>query len=97
MKHTTLVERYYEKTLDDTESEEVATGFSNYYQLVKSDWPDPEDVLWQMEMYVLGNGSQPPQVERCAWIILAYFFERCYIFEEPPPGWRREVEYDHSH
>jgi hypothetical protein len=90
MKYTPLVERYYTKTADDNEPEEVATGFTTYYRIVHSEWPDAEDVLWQLEMYVLGNQSQPPQIEKCAWIILAYFFERCYIFEEPPPGWARE-------
>lgn len=90
MKYTPLVKRYYTKTADDNEAEEVATGFSTYYRIVHSEWTDAEDVLWQLEMYVLGNQSQPPQIERCAWIILAYFFERCYIFEEPPPGWYRE-------
>lgn len=90
MKYTPLVERYYTKTADDSEAEEVATGFATYYRVVHSEWSDAEDVLWQLEMYVLGNQSQPPQIEKCAWIILAYFFERCYIFEEPPPGWSRE-------
>jgi hypothetical protein len=89
MKYTPLVDDYYAKSVDGAEGEEVATGFTNYYQIVKTEWADAEDVLWQMEMYVLGNESQPPQVERCAWTILAYFFERCYIFEEPPPGWSR--------
>ena len=85
--YTTLVDQYYVKSADQTEGEEVASGFSSYYQVVKNVWPDVEDILWQMEMYVLGNERQAPQVVRCAWIILAYFFERCYIFEEPPPGW----------
>jgi len=90
MKYTPLVERYYRKTADDTEAEEVANGFATYYHLAHAEWPDAEDVLWQLEMYVLGNESQPPQIEKCAWILLAYFFERCHIFEEPPRGWHRE-------
>jgi hypothetical protein len=90
MKYVPLVERYYTKTTDDTEAEEVASGFTTYYRIVHSEWTDAEDVLWQLEMYVLGNQSQPPQIERCAWTVLAYFFERCYIFEEPPSGWYRE-------
>jgi hypothetical protein len=90
MKYTPLVERYYGQTSDDAESEEVAAGFANYYQIVRTEWDDPEEILWQMEMYVLGNASHPPQVQRAAWVILAYFFERCFIFEEPPPGWTME-------
>jgi hypothetical protein len=89
MKYTHLVDQYYRKTNDETESPEVAAGFAAYYQIVRTEWQEAEDILWQMEMYVLGNQVQQPQTVRCAWIILAYFFERCYIFEEPPPGWRR--------
>jgi hypothetical protein len=89
MHYTHLVEQYYTKTNDETESPEVAAGFAAYYQVVSAEWEEAEDILWQMEMYVLGNQTQPPQIVRCAWIILAYFFERCYIFEEPPPGWRK--------
>jgi hypothetical protein len=87
MAYTHLVDDYYTKSIDETEAEEVSVGFSSYYQVVRAEWPEPEDVLWQMEMYVLGNQSPAPNIERCAWIILAYFFERCFIFEEPPADW----------
>lgn len=47
-----------------------------------------EDVLWQLQMYVLGNAQPRPKVLRAAHVVLAHFFERCDIFEAPPAGWQ---------
>ncbi|MFD3844025.1 ABC-three component system protein [Streptomyces sp. NPDC058642] len=82
-----LVDEFYAGSLRAVEHDEVARGFRLYYEQVRDEWPDAEDVLWQLEMYVLGNGSVPPRVQRAAWVILAHFFERCDIFEAPPADW----------
>lgn len=87
MRQSHLVEAFYAGTLRAVEHDEVAQGFRVYYEQVRRDFPDPEDVLWQLEMYVLGNGSVPPRTQRAAWVVLAHFFERCDIFDAPPPGW----------
>ncbi|CAM5230998.1 ABC-three component system protein [Streptomyces tanashiensis] len=87
MRHSHLVDTFYAGGIRAAEHDEVAQGFRLYYEQVKKDWSDPEDLLWQLEMYVLGNGSQQPRVQRAAWVILAHFFERCDIFQAPPPGW----------
>ncbi|MGO4750484.1 ABC-three component system protein [Streptomyces sp. 2MCAF27] len=87
MRHSHLVDAFYEGSMRTVEHDEVAQGFRLYYEQVRQEWADPEDVLWQLEMYVLGNGNQQPRVQRAAWVILAHFFERCDIFEAPPPGW----------
>jgi hypothetical protein len=87
MRHTHLVEAFYSGAYREIEHDEVTQGFRLYFDQVRRDWDDPEDILWQLEMYVLGNGSQPPRVQQAAWVILAHFFERCDIFQEPPVGW----------
>ncbi|OMI40148.1 ABC-three component system protein [Streptomyces sparsogenes] len=87
MRHSHLVDAFYEGGIRAVEHDEVAQGFRLYYEQVRQEWTEPEDVLWQLEMYVLGNGSQQPRVQRAAWVILAHFFERCDIFDAPPPGW----------
>ncbi|MGW4784899.1 ABC-three component system protein [Streptomyces sp. NPDC004230] len=91
MRHSHLVDAFYDGKLRAVEHDEVAQGFRLYYEQVRQQWADPEDVLWQLEMYVLGNGSVPPRVQRAAWVVLAHFFERCDIFVAPPAGWERST------
>ncbi|MFE0417910.1 hypothetical protein [Streptomyces tendae] len=52
-----LVEAFYTGTLRAVEHDEVAQGFRVYYEQVRRDFPDPEDVLWQLEMYVLATAG----------------------------------------
>ncbi|WP_460333353.1 ABC-three component system protein [Actinoallomurus acanthiterrae] len=85
---TRLIDQYYTMRMAAYERDEVAAGFSIYYQQIKEDWEDPEDIIWQLEMYVLGNMHQDRRTHRAAMVVLAYFFERCDIFEQPPPDWR---------
>ncbi|WP_322751962.1 MULTISPECIES: hypothetical protein [unclassified Frankia] len=70
--------------------DEIAEGFSVFYRGARRLWDEPEDILNDLHFYVLGNMHHPPRVQRNAWVILAYFFERCHIFEAPPAGWGLE-------
>jgi hypothetical protein len=70
------------------ERDEVAAGFSAYYRQARENWDDPEDIFFELQKYVIGNMLQPAKTHRAALVILAYFFERCDIFETPPPDWR---------
>ncbi|MET8626340.1 ABC-three component system protein [Kitasatospora sp. NPDC004669] len=87
MRHVHLVEAFYDGGLRALEQDEVARGFRIYYEQVRQDYPDPEDILWQLQRYVLGSESQRPRVHRAAWVVLAHFFFRCDIFEAPPADW----------
>ncbi|WP_329005792.1 hypothetical protein OHA18_20640 [Kribbella sp. NBC_00709] len=87
MRNSHLVDAFYDGTVRELEHDEVAQGFRLYYEQVRHDWDDPEDVLWQLELYVLGNESQQPRTQRAAWVVLSHFFERCDIFEVPPHDW----------
>ncbi|GAA1664203.1 hypothetical protein GCM10009733_072450 [Nonomuraea maheshkhaliensis] len=88
MKYTHLVDEYFAGLINPQEVDEIAAGFSMYYRQTRKLLDDPEDILWHLEEYVLGNARQHPQVHRAAWVVLAYFFERCDIFEQPTPNWR---------
>jgi hypothetical protein len=86
-RHTHLVEAFYAGGIRALEHDEVARGFRSFYEQACLQYPDPDDVLWHLEGYVLGNERQRPQVHRAAWVILAHFFFRCDIFEAPPSDW----------
>ncbi len=88
LQYTYLVDEFYSRRTDVQELDEIAEGFSVFYRSVCDLWDEPEDILNDLHVYVLGNGRHRPNVQRNAWVILAYFFERCHIFEAPPDGWR---------
>ncbi|WP_425424351.1 ABC-three component system protein [Streptomyces lushanensis] len=81
------MEAFYAGGIRTLEHDEVARGFRIFYEQVRQEYQNPDDVLWQLEMYVLGNERQRPQVHRAAWVVLAHFFFRCDIFEAPPSDW----------
>jgi hypothetical protein len=91
MKYTHLVDEYFAGLMNPYEVDEIAAGFSTYYRQVREVLADPEDILWQLEMYVLGNARQHPQMHRAAGVVLAYFFERCDIFDRPPADWSPQM------
>ncbi|WP_239334036.1 ABC-three component system protein [Frankia sp. CiP3] len=93
MRYTPQVEEYYQGRTDITERDEVAQGFSAYYQQVKAAYQEPGEVLWKLQEYVAGNARGSRDHERAVMVVLAYFFETCDIFDEPPLGWRAPAEH----
>lgn len=91
MRFTHLVDEYYQHRRDVTERDEVAQGFNAYYQQVNAVYDDPSDVLWKLQEYIAGNARGRREEERAVMVVLAYFFETCDIFEEPPTNWRSPV------
>jgi hypothetical protein len=87
MVHTHLVEEYYQGVSDVTERDEVAADFNAYYREMAEIYPSPGQVIYELEKYVAGNLRGDRASERALGVVLAYFFETCDIFAEPPAGW----------
>jgi len=83
------VDRYYRRLRDATVRDEVALGFKHEYLRIRADYTEPEDVIWQLEQYILGNQNPRPKLARAAQAIVAYFFESCDVFGEPTLEWLR--------
>ncbi|TVT33086.1 hypothetical protein FNH05_27370 [Amycolatopsis rhizosphaerae] len=84
------IEEYYANRIDITERDEVAAGFHEEYLRLCTTFDDPDEIMWQLELYVLGNAAVPPHRRRAVTAVLAYFFQTCDIFENPPLGWESE-------
>ncbi|MEU9849917.1 ABC-three component system protein [Streptomyces sp. NPDC047985] len=88
-----LVEQYYREGLDLRERDEVADSFRAYYRRMRNEHGDDADeILWQMQRYVLGQEAARWEREEAAKAVLAYFFDECDIFEVPPPGWQPSID-----
>lgn len=92
LQSTYRVSQYYDQRRAVMERDEVAKAMTQEYLRVKSEYSDPEEVVWQLENYILGNVSRPPRVRRAAMVILAHFFETCDIFDEPAQEWLDKAE-----
>jgi len=90
-RHSHLVDAFYNGGMRELEHDEVARGFRLYYEQMRAQCNGPNEVLWQLEMYVMGNRHMPGHVQRAAHVVLAHFFERCDIFEAPPHDWRPDA------
>jgi hypothetical protein len=86
LQYAHLVKEFYLGITDVTERDEVAAAFNQYYVDVRRKYSDINAVMWQLQLYVLGNQARPNNEVRAAWVVLAHFFEHCDILEHPPAG-----------
>ncbi|MFJ4682759.1 ABC-three component system protein [Streptomyces sp. NPDC088789] len=82
-----LVEEYYAGLAAPDEGDQVAQGFRVYYEQAKRKTDDQEKLWGALQEYILGNANPGLSAMYCAWIVIAYFFQRCDVFEVPPDGW----------
>lgn len=88
MKYQPTIAEYYANSRNPTEQDEVALGFKDEYLTIKRQGEaDPEQIMFELESYILGNGHVVASKRRAASSILAYFFSLCEIFEEPTVDW----------
>ncbi|MFG2519461.1 ABC-three component system protein [Streptomyces sp. NPDC048527] len=87
MKHSPLVRQYYEMRYFPLEEANTAQGFRDEYLEAKAEVSDPDLIIERLKWYVIGNRLANERQLRAMWVVLAYFFERCHIFENPPPDW----------
>jgi hypothetical protein len=81
-----LIDRYYRRAYAVTERDEVAAAFRAEFERVRTSTPNahPDDILHQMEGYILGNLTPSFIDRRAAMAVLGYFFESCDIFDDAP-------------
>lgn len=84
----TEVENYYESGINPNERDEVALAFHQEYLRLQSEHDDPDEVIYHLEQYVLGNAASRIFLRRGALAVIGFFFQACDIFENPPPEWR---------
>ncbi|GIG59259.1 hypothetical protein Lfu02_36310 [Longispora fulva] len=87
MMHTYLLDDYYDNVADVTARDDAADGFRAYYQELAEVCTTPDQIVYELGHYVLGNLRADRARERALDVVLAYFFETCDIFDAPPPGW----------
>ncbi len=87
MKHSGLIDSYYGERIDVTELDDVAARFRAEYVDAKRSVSEPEEILLRLRVFLAGSKTTAGPAYRAQTAVLAYFFQRCDIFDNPPAGW----------
>lgn len=82
---TYLVESFFEQWYDPGFGERLACSFNDKYRELRAAFT-PTNIFMNLQDWVGGKQRGTPEHQLAVITVLAYFFERCDIFEEPKGG-----------
>ena len=77
-----LVSDFFDAWHDETLGERLAVSFRAEYACLRSTL-HPNRIFSELQAWAGGVHRGTPEHEMAVWTVLAYYFERCDIFEEP--------------
>ena len=77
-----LVEDFFNQWHDITLGERIAKSFQAKYEALREDF-SPNDIFTELQVWAGGGEIGTPEHQLSVLTVIAYFFERCDIFEEP--------------
>lgn len=83
MSKTPLVLQFFNSWHDETLGDNLATAFRDEYARLKQESLPPNQIFSELQAWVGGNVRGSAEHEMAVLTLLAYYFERCDIFEEP--------------
>ncbi len=86
MSKANLVRQFFDKWHDLEFGEKIATSFRKRYELLRDQQHAPNTIFSELQTWVGGEQRGTPEHELAVLTVLAYYFERCDIFEEPRGG-----------
>lgn len=86
MSKAPLVERFFAQWHDEYLGETVAEAFREEYQRLRDLPLTPNEIFSELQSWAGGSRRGSPEHEMAVFTVLAYYFERCDIFEEPRPS-----------
>ena len=81
--HEDLVEDAIEADPNPMAGEAIAEGFRSKYTDLKTRGESPEDIFWTLYSYAGGEEFAGIRQQAAVYAVLAYYFHRCDIFENP--------------
>ncbi len=77
-----LVSDFFDAWRDETLGERLAVAFRAEYERLRDDGLHPNRIFFELQKWAGGNQRGTPEHEMAVLTVLAYYFERCDIFEE---------------
>lgn len=81
-KKSGLVKNYIESLPDPDFAENVATKIRSFYDKLKEDGRNAEQIFAEMHMFFGGRRLNLPRYQACIYSYMVYFFDRCDFFED---------------
>ena len=85
MAKSPLVADFFAQWHDETFGERLAETFKTEYRRLRELYP-PNQIFAELQSWAGGDRRGTPEHEFAILTVLAYYFERCDIFEEPRGG-----------
>lgn len=85
MSKAPMVEAFFDRWHDVTLGERIATSFRAQYEALRN-MHSPNRIFEELQIWAGGADRGTPEHEIAVLTVMAYFFERCDIFEEPREG-----------
>jgi hypothetical protein len=82
MAKSPLVEAFFGQWHDEALGERIAESFKAKYRELRSEFR-PNNIFSEIQAWAGGDGRGSPENELAVLTVIAYYFERCEIFEEP--------------
>jgi hypothetical protein len=82
MSKSPLVLAFLDTWHDETLGEKLAVAFRKEYERLRGTMP-PNQIFSELQTWAGGRERGTPEHEMAVLTVLAYYFERCDIFEEP--------------
>jgi hypothetical protein len=82
MSKAPLVEKFFAQWHDETLGERIAEAFRTEYQRLRH-LHIPNEIFSELQAWAGGRGRGTPEHEMAVLAVIAYYFERCDIYEAP--------------
>lgn len=82
MSKAPLVEEFFAQWHDETLGERIADAFRTEYQQLRQSHT-PNGIFSELQAWAGGRGRGTPEHEMAVLAVIAYYFERCDIYEAP--------------
>jgi len=86
MTKSQMVKDFFEQWHDATLGERIAKSFRAKYELLRDEGMNPNRIFSELQTWAGGVDRGSPEHELAVLTVMAYYFERCDIFEEPREG-----------
>ena len=84
--HEDLVEDAIAADPNPMAGESIAEGFRAKYRDLKARMNSPDEIFWTLHSYAGGEEFTGIKQQAAVYAVLAYYFHRCDIFENPEPA-----------
>jgi hypothetical protein len=82
MAKTPLIEKFFSQWHDESLGERIAEEFRNHYVRLRETLP-PSRIFEELQKWAGGSERGTPEHEMAVITVIAYYFERCDIYEAP--------------